>query len=139
MDCYHDCVDFDRGLHVMLRAFTLLLLAGIPMFADLTGRWTAGGEAVFVLIQKGDALTGTIESGAAKPNYKIVDGTVRGNQIHFFVLHEDESDPEVKVNGGDAFHNTAKGTFTEDEIVVSGSRENTTIRQYRLVLKRIKN
>ena len=61
------------------------------------------------------------------------------NQIHFFVLHEDENDPEVKANGGNPFHNLAKGAFTENEIVVSGSRENTTIRQYRLVLKRIGN
>ena len=47
-------------------------------------------------------------------------------------------DPEVKANDGKPFHNLAKGTFTEDEIVVSGSRENTKIREYRMVLKRIK-
>jgi len=28
----------------------------------------------------------------------------------------------------------AKGTFTKDEIVISGSRENTKIREYRMVL-----
>jgi len=54
------------------------------------------------------------------------------------VLHDDANDPEVKANGGNPFHNTAKGTFTADEISISGSRENTTIREYRLVLKRIK-
>lgn len=43
----------------------------------------------------------------------------------------------MKANGGNPFHNLAKGTFTENEIVVSGSRENTKIREYRLVLKRI--
>jgi hypothetical protein len=44
----------------------------------------------------------------------------------------------VKANEGKPFHNLAQGTFTDDEIVVSGSRENTKIREYRLVLKRIK-
>ena len=73
-----------------------------------------------------------------EPVYKIVDGTARGNQIQFFVLHDDPDDPEVKANGGNPFHNTAKGTFTADEISISGSRENTTVREYRLVLKRIK-
>jgi hypothetical protein len=43
----------------------------------------------------------------------------------------------VKANEGKPFHNLAQGTFTEDQITVSGSRENTKIREYRLVLKRI--
>ena len=123
----------------MLRTSVLLLLAGIPLLADLTGRWSAGSQSVFVLRQNGNAVTGTIEGRPGEPTYKIVDGVIRGNQIHFFVLHEDENDPEVKANGGNPFHNFAKGTFTEDEIVVSGSRENTKIREYRLVLKRIRN
>lgn len=56
-----------------------------------------------------------------------------------FVLHEDENDTEVKAKGGKPFHNFAKGTFTEDEIDISGSRENTKIREYHMVLKRIKD
>ncbi len=121
----------------MLRTSFLILLAASPAFADLSGRWSTGGDGVFVLRQNGNALTGTIEGRPGEPTYKIVDGVIRGNQIHFFVLHEDENDPEVKANRGLPFHNIAKGTFTEDEIVVSGSRENTKIREYRLVLKRI--
>jgi len=104
----------------------------------VTGRWAANGNSVFVLRQAGTAVTGEIQGLPGEPVYKIVDGTVRGNQIQFFVLHDDPNDPEVKANGGNAFHNTAEGTFTADEISVSGSRENTTIREYRLVLKRIK-
>lgn len=115
----------------------MFLLATIPAFADLTGRWSTGGAGVFVLRQDGNSITGTIEGRPGELAYKIVDGVVRGNQIHFFVLHEDENDPEVKANGGIPFHNLAKGTFTEDEIDVSGSRENTKIREYRMVLKRI--
>lgn len=123
---------------MIFRTGVLLLLAGLPVWADLTGRWSAGGKDVFVLRQNGNAVTGTIEGRPGEPTYKIVDGVIRGNQIHFFVLHEDEKDPEVIANGGNPFHNLAKGTFTEDEIIVSGSRENTKIREFRLVLKRVR-
>jgi hypothetical protein len=116
----------------------LLLLAGIPALAELSGSWTTGGTGVFVLRQKGNTITGTIVGKPGEPTYKIVDGVIRGNRIHFFVLHEDENDPEVQANEGKPFHNLAQGTFTDDEIVVSGSRENTKIREYRLVLKRIR-
>jgi hypothetical protein len=123
---------------MMIRTLVLLLIAGIPALADLTGRWTAGGTEVFVLRQTGNTLTGTIVGKPGEPTYKIVDGVIRGDRIQFFVLHEAENDPEVKANGGKAFHNIAVGTFTKDEIVVSGSRENTTIREYKLTLKRLK-
>jgi len=116
----------------------LLLLAGIPVLADLSGRWSSGGAEVFVLRQNGNTITGAIVGKPGEPTYKIVDGVIRGNRIHFFVLHEDENDPEVKANEGKPFHNLAQGTFTDDQIVVSGSRENAKIREYRLVLKRIK-
>jgi hypothetical protein len=116
----------------------LVLLSGLPLMADVTGRWTAGGVEVFVLRQAGNTLTGEIQGRPGEPSYTIVDGTVRGNRIFFFVLHDGENDPEVKANNGLPFHNTAQGTFTEDEITVTGSRENTKIREYRLVLKRIK-
>jgi hypothetical protein len=122
---------------MMLRGGVFLILASIPLLADLTGRWSAGGDNVFVLRQNGNAVTGYIEGRPGEPTWKIVDGVIRGNQIHFFVLHADPNDPEVKANGGNPFHNLAKGTFTENEIVVSGSRENTKIHEYRLVLKRI--
>ena len=122
---------------MVLRICVLFLLAGIPALADLGGRWSAGGAEVFVLRQNGNTVTGTIVGKQGEPTYKIVDGVIRGNRIHFFVLHEDENDPEVKANEGKPFHNLAQGTFTDDEIIVSGSRENTKIREYRLVLKRI--
>jgi hypothetical protein len=122
---------------MILRMSVLLLLAGIPALADLSGRWSAGGAEVFVLHQEGNTVTGMIVGKPGQPTYKIVDGVIRGNRIHFFVLHDDENDPEVKANEGKPFHNLAQGTFTENEIVVSGSRENTTIRPYRLVLTRI--
>ena len=103
----------------------------------LTGRWTNGGASTFVLRQVGSTLTGEIQGGPGDPVVRIVDGVVRGNEVHFFVLHDAADDPEVIANGGRPFHNTASGTFTADEIAISGSRENTTIREYRMVLKRI--
>ncbi len=119
------------------RLVVLLLLASIPMLADLTGRWTVSGKEVFVLRQNGNSVTGEIIAPGER-TYKIVDGTVRGNEIYFFVLHDAKDDPEVVANGGNPFHNTAKGTFTEDEMSVSGSRENTKINEYQMVLRRIK-
>lgn len=120
----------------MLRVTAVFLLASIPALADLSGRWSIGGDSVFILRQRGNSVTGTIVGRPGEPTYKIVDGVIRNNEIHFFVLHDDPTDPEVVANGGLPFHNLAKGTFTRDEIIVSGSRENTKIREYRMVLKR---
>ena len=105
---------------------------------SLTGRWSPGpGRGVFVLRQSGDSLKGVIEGAHGGPRYKIVDGNVKGNEVVFFVLHEAPDDPEVKENGGNPFHNFARGTVNGDELTVAGSRENTSIRQYMLVLKRL--
>jgi len=96
---------------MILRMCVLLLLAGIPVLADLSGRWSSGGAEVFVLRQNGNTITGAIVGKPGEPTYKIVDGVIRGNRIHFFVLHEDENDPEVKANEGKPFHNLAQGTL----------------------------
>jgi hypothetical protein len=103
----------------------------------VSGRWSAGGDSIFVLRQVGDILTGQIEGKPGEPVYRIVDGIARDGRIHFFVLHDSPEDPEVKANGGNPFHNVATGTFTGDAIEISGSRENTKIREYRIVLKRV--
>ena len=118
---------------------TLLFGAfALPLLADVTGRWTTGGAEVFVLRQVGTTVTGEVQGRPGEPTYKIVDGQVHGDQIFFFVLHDNGNDPEVKANGGMPFHNTAQGAFTESEITVAGSRENTKIREYKLILKRVK-
>jgi hypothetical protein len=106
----------------------VLLLAGIPALANLSGRWSAGGVSVFVLRQNGHSITGTIVGKPGDPIYKIVDGVIRGNRIQFFVLHEDENDPEVKANEGKPFHNLAQGTFMEHEIVVAGEGRRISFR-----------
>src|SRR3982750_615556 len=120
------------------RTFILagLFLVTAAWAEDLTGRWSAGpGRDVFVLRQSGDSITGVIEGKPGAPTYKIVDGKIKGKQVFFFVLHEADSDPEVKENGGNPFHNVARGTVEGDELTIAGSRENTTIHQYHLVLK----
>ena len=104
----------------MFRIATFLLLAAVPAWADLSGRWSAGGAEVFVLRHSGNAVTGTIIGKPGEPTYKIVDGTVRGSELVFFVLHDAPDDPEVKANGGLPFHNLAKGTRS-----LSPGRERT--------------
>jgi len=103
----------------------------------VTGRWSAGGDSVFVLRQAGDVVTGQIEGKPGEPVYRIVDGVARDGHVRFFVLHEAPDDPEVKANGGLPFHNVATGTFTKNAMDLSGSRENTKVREYHMLLKRI--
>ncbi len=103
----------------------------------VSGRWSAGGDSVFALHQAGEVVTGQIEGKAGETVYKIVDGVARDGRVRFFVLHDAPDDPEVKANGGNPFHNVATGTFTDKEMDISGSRENTKIREYHVVLKRI--
>ncbi len=115
-----------------------LLICSFASAADLSGRWSAGSAATFRFELVGDRFTGFIEGRPGERSYKIVDGTIQGDRISFFVLHDDKDDPEVIANGGKAFHNTADGTVVGDEISVSGAREGTGQRAYKLVLKRIK-
>ena len=112
-------------------------MRAVKTSGGVTGRWAATPDSVFVLRQAGDVVTGQIEGKPGQPVYKIVDGTVRDGHISFFVLHDAPDDPEVKANGGNPFHNVATGTVTGDQIDISGSRENTKIREYHMVLKRI--
>jgi hypothetical protein len=114
-------------------------MRAVQASGGVSGRWSAGGDSVFVLRQAGDVVTGQIEGKAGEPAYKIVDGVASEGRIRFFVLHDAPDDPEVIANGGNPFHNVATGTFTDDEIDISGSRENTKVREYHMVLKKIRD
>jgi hypothetical protein len=122
--------------------FALISWFGTPetaCAADLEGRWSTGRKAVFILHQDNGKLTGWIDSGPGERSYTIVDGTVQGDDVSFFVLHDDKDDPEVIENGGKPFRNTAKGTIRGDELTISGAREGSGQRPYKLVLTRIRS
>ena len=122
-------------LHRILLGLAVLLATA--QAESLTGQWSPGpGRDVFVLRQSGDSLTGAIQSVGGK-TYKIVDGKVKGNEVVFFVLHEAADDPEVIANGGNPFHNFARGTVNGNELTIAGSRESTSIHPYQLALKRL--
>ncbi len=114
-------------------------VAAVPaLAADLSGKWTADGKYVFTFDRAGDQFTGAVTGEDGKV-YKIADGTIDGDAISFFVVHEFDWDSEVQENGGKAFRNTAKGTVTGDEMSFSGSREGTDIHPYSVTIHRMKN
>lgn len=115
-----------------------LLFCCVASAADIDGRWSTGRGSIFTFQFDHDRFTGIIEGRPGERSYKIVDGTLHGNAISFFVLHDAKDDPEVIENGGKPFRNTATGTVEDDEISVSGAREGTNQRPYKLVLKRIR-
>jgi hypothetical protein len=124
---------------ILLRQSLVLgvLICCVARAADLSGKWSTGRGNIFTFQVDGDRFHGSIEGRPGERSYKIVDGTLHGNAISFFVLHDAKDDPEVIENGGKPFRNTATGTLDADEITVSGAREGTNQRPYKLVLKRI--
>ena len=103
----------------------LALTTATAHAADLTGKWASGPDSkyVFTFDRQGDQFTGKI-TGSDGHAFKIVDGTIDGDAISFYVLHDADWDDEVKANDGQPFRNTAKGTVSGDEMTFSGSREN---------------
>ena len=83
-----------------------LIFTSAAHAADLSGKWSADGKTIFTFDRHGDAFTGSILYEGKV--FKIVDGTLDGDAISFFVLHDAPDDPEVKANGGKPFRNTAK-------------------------------
>lgn len=114
-----------------------LLFCCLANAADLSGRWSTGRTNIFTFQVAGDRFTGMIEGPPGERSYKIVDGTLHGDDISFFVLHDAKDDPEVIENGGKSFRNTATGVVAGDEITIAGAREGTGQRAYKLVLKRM--
>jgi len=123
-----------------LMVFASLVVGFVPAVAaaaDAEGRWSTGRKAVFILHQDGQKLTGLIDSGPGERKYKIVDGEIHGDEVLFYILHEDKDDPEVIENSGKSFRNTAKGSIAGDELTISGAREGTGQHPYKLILKRL--
>ena len=114
-----------------------LLFCCLDGAADIVGRWSTERGNIFTFQLAGEHFSGVIEGRPGDRSYKIVDGTLHGDEISFFVLHDAKDDPEVIANGGKPFRNTAAGTVMGNEIIVSGAREGTGQRPYKLVLKRV--
>lgn len=126
----------DIRLRLVGALLGLMATAATAHAADLSGKWSSGkdGQSVFTFDQHGDQFTGQVLYQGK--TFKIIDGTIDGDAISFFVLHDAPDDPEVEENGGKPFRNTAKGTVSGDEMTFSGSRENTDIRRYTVTLHR---
>ncbi len=93
-------------------------------------------QSVVTFDQRGDQFTGQVLYEGKV--FKIVDGTIDGDAIPFFVLHHHApDDSEVKENGGGPYRNTAKGAVSGDQMTFSGSRENSALRQYTATLHRV--
>ena len=127
-----------KPLRLLSLAMAASLMAVPALAADLSGKWSANGKYVFSFDRTGDRFTGSI-AGDDGQAYKIVDGTIDGEAISFFVLHDSPQDPEVKENGGKAFRNTAKGTVSGDDMTFSGSREGSDIHAYSVTIHRMKS
>lgn len=125
-----------QRLHLM---FLCSLFLSVTWAADISGRWTGGGKDTFVLTVAGDKVSGLIDGGPGRPSYKIVDGKIEDEQVSFFVLHDADSDPEVKANGGKSFRNWVKGTISGDELSIFGAREYTNERAFKQILRRVKS
>jgi len=119
----------------LLGLMLALIFASAAQAADLSGEWSADGKTIFTFDRHGDAFTGSILYEGKV--FKIVDGTLDGDAISFFVLHDAADDPEVTANNGKPFRNTAKGTVSGDEMSLSGSRETSNERAYSMTLKRM--
>lgn len=103
------------------------MAAGTAQSADLSGNWSSGKESksVFTFNQRGDQFTSRVLYEGIV--FKIVECTIDGDAIPFFVLHHTPDDPEVKEYGGGHFRNTAKGTVSGNPMTFSGSRENSGV------------
>ena len=112
-----------------------LTFASAAQAADLSGKWSSGGKSIFTFDRHGDTFNGSVLYEGQV--FKIVDGTIDGDAISFYVLHDAPDDAEVKANGGKPFRNTAKGTVKGDEMSFSGSREGSNERAYSITLKRM--
>ena len=113
-----------------------LLMAGLAMAADVTGKWTAnvpgrGGqtrEVTYNLKADGDTLTGTM-TGFRGQDLQITDGKVDGNNISFKT--------KMEFNGNEIVMNY-KGVVSDDEIKFTQQREGGEGQAREFMAKRAK-
>jgi len=115
--------------HVVLPI--VLMLVGASLFAadikpeDLQGKWIAdsgnGPAQVFVFEIRGDKITGvTCGPCDAAHVFVIEDGSIKGDQIRFFILHEDRGEGLAKYG---SYRDAVTGTLAGNEIHIRWHRE----------------
>jgi hypothetical protein len=113
-----------------------MLLAGLAMAADVTGKWTAsapgrGGqtrEVTYDLKAEGNTLTGTM-TGFRGQDLTITDGKIDGDNISFKT--------KMEFNGNEMIMNY-KGVVSGDEIKFTQEREGGSGRAREFTAKRAK-
>jgi len=124
----------------LLRAWlaTMALLVASPILAgDVAGKWKAEFQTpdgmtrtnVFTFDVKGEALTGTVHSSVSNQDASIQEGTVKGDDISFFVMRTFDGN-EIKLTyvgkiAGDSinFTVTAAGGGQSFEFPMVAKRE----------------
>jgi hypothetical protein len=115
------------------------LLNCLASTIDLSGRWSSERAKIFTFQIDGNGFSGRIEGPVGDPNCKIVDGTIRGHRIFFFILHDAMDDAEVIKNGGKPFRDTAEASVEGDAMEITGARELTGAWPYKMVLMRVQS
>ena len=111
----------------------LLLMAGLALAADVSGKWTGdvpgrGGDttpATFTFKVAGDKLTGTMT--AAQGELPLQEGKVSGNDISFSTTFD---------AGGNSIKILYKGTLSGDQLKMTRQREGGNGQAREFTLKR---
>jgi opacity protein-like surface antigen len=75
-------------------ALVLATLATASFAADVTGKWTAEG-LTFDFKVEGEKFTGTV--GPGRDDLPVSDGTVKGDEIAFYLVRTFNGYPEIKI------------------------------------------
>lgn len=124
-------------LRVWLVATMALLVVSPILASDVAGKWKAEFQSpdgatrtnVFTFEVKGEALTGTVHSSISNQDASIQEGTVKGDDISFFVVRSFDGN-EIKLTyagkiAGDSinFTVTASGGGQSFEFPMVAKRE----------------
>jgi hypothetical protein len=109
-------------------ALTLALLAfdGTAAAADLEGRWTTPTGFVFTFERAPDGYRAAIEHTPTGRRYRVEDVSVRGDDVVFYVVHEEDWDDAVRRNGGEPFRNYSEGAIGDTDMQLRGGREGSS-------------
>jgi hypothetical protein len=115
-----------RSAWLTLPALALTGLTATAHAAELDGRWTTPSGFVFTFEREPDGYRGSIEHTPTGRRYRVEDVAVRGDDVVFYVVHEDDWDDAVKQNGGQPFRNYSKGAIGDTDMQLLGGREGSS-------------